>query len=678
MSTSPIYDLGGGKDDGFVEESEPHVLVPVAIHSSPEYEEEKGSKQRTTSTFFSDEYGNLKFVNLVCRYPCAVFVTMVIICLGSAMILISLARATGNPFTEDENAYDIHDVRSIAYDSLKLAKEVVADAYDVYTDSIQESAVEAEPNAKLQEDSADVTFWIYEAKTEDGLFTKEAIPVLRATEATILDNEEYPNYCKLDYIEMNGQELSQCAKPLTAMNIFYASSWNASLADELLAELTDENVNLYNTLAACVEFKILCDVLPAEILTAENILWVNTTSEKIDSMVNQWDGNGTLNGDIDQVNLFMATMNKLQTKARHVNFFFDENFNTSNPVVMYSRSTMFWGQLLNGTTNEEESGDKLKEFIMENLFSNWTEITAKDHNPEVQTFYFMGTLIFDVILKILAVDGAKAFASFVAVFFYLRLMLGSWFLTAVGMFEIFLSVPLSWLFFSYIFQIKYFSTLNVLSIFIVIAIGADDIFVFMDAYNQSASKGPEILSSLESRMSYVYRRSGSAMLLTSATTCSAFLCTLASPIAGTRSFGIFAAFVILFDYILVMTLFCTSVVIYHNRFESKRFCCNCTFWKVNSPTPTEHALNSYHIGVEPKPDRISKFFKVRCDSYAILHELHVKNMVPLNEYCRLINKGEACALHPQWTEQNHYWYCFDWLDGCGFNLYLETRTDQVN
>mmetsp|Transcript_6717 Transcript_6717/g.10208 ORF Transcript_6717/g.10208 Transcript_6717/m.10208 type:complete len:323 (-) Transcript_6717:2269-3237(-) len=322
MSTSPIYDLGGGKDDGFVEESEPHVLVPVAIHSSPEYEEEKGSKQRTTSTFFSDEYGNLKFVNLVCRYPCAVFVTMVIICLGSAMILISLARATGNPFTEDENAYDIHDVRSIAYDSLKLAKEVVADAYDVYTDSIQESAVEAEPNAKLQEDSADVTFWIYEAKTEDGLFTKEAIPVLRATEATILDNEEYPNYCKLDYIEMNGQELSQCAKPLTAMNIFYASSWNASLADELLAELTDENVNLYNTLAACVEFKILCDVLPAEILTAENILWVNTTSEKIDSMVNQWDGNGTLNGDIDQVNLFMATMNKLQTKARHVNFFF--------------------------------------------------------------------------------------------------------------------------------------------------------------------------------------------------------------------------------------------------------------------------------------------------------------------------------------------------------------------
>jgi len=248
---------------------------------------------------------------------------------------------------------------------------------------------------------------------------------------------------------------------------------------------------------------------------------------------------------------------------------------------------------------------------MENLYEDWTEITSADNNPEVQSYYFMFTLFFDIIINILAADGMRAIASFVAVFFYLRIMLGSWFLTAVGMFEIFMSLPLSWLFYSYIFQIKYFSPLNVLAIFIVIAIGADDIFVFMDAYNQSASKGPEVLSSLESRMSYVYRRSGSAMLLTSATTCSAFLCTLASPIAGTRSFGIFAAFVILFDYILVMTLFCTSVVIYHNLFEGKRYCCNCTCWKPNNPTPTENALQSYQNGIVPEMDRVSTFFKER-------------------------------------------------------------------
>lgn len=224
----------------------------------------------------------------------------------------------------------------------------------------------------------------------------------------------------------------------------------------------------------------------------------------------------------------------------------------------------------------------------------------------------MGALIWDVILKILLTDGLKAFGSFVAVFFYLRIMLGSWFLTAVGMFEIFMSLPLSWVFFSYVFQIKYFSTLNTLCIFIVMAIGADDIFVFMDAYKQSAGQGPEVLESLESRMSWVYRRSGSAMLLTSITTCAAFICTtFASPIAGTASFGIFAAFVIFFDYLLVMTLFCTSVVIYHNRFESKPYCCNCSFWVQSNPSPTEIALKKREDGEELEVDKISLFFKVR-------------------------------------------------------------------
>ena len=222
----------------------------------------------------------------------------------------------------------------------------------------------------------------------------------------------------------------------------------------------------------------------------------------------------------------------------------------------------------------------------------------------------MGALIWDIILQILLVDGMKAFASFVAVFFYLRYMLGSWFLTAIGMFEIVLSLPLAWISFSYIFQIKYFSALNTLCIFIVMAIGADDIFVFMDSYKQSASKGPEVLSSLETRMSWVYRRSGSAMLLTTTTTCCAFLCTLISPIAGTRSFGIFAAFVILYDYVLVMTLFCTSVIIYHNRFENKPFCCNCTFWRKCDPTPTEEALEKFERGETVEKDKISKFFQV--------------------------------------------------------------------
>lgn len=189
-------------------------------------------------------------------------------------------------------------------------------------------------------------------------------------------------------------------------------------------------------------------------------------------------------------------------------------------------------------------------------------------------------------------------------------MIGSWFLAAVGMFEIFMSLPLAWFTFSHILQIKYFSPLNILCIFIVIAIGADDIFVFMDAYKQSATKGKEVVSSLETRMSWVFRRSGWAMLLTSVTTFAAFLITLVSPIASTQAFGIFAAFVILYDYFLVMSLYCTAVVIYHNRFETKECCCSYDFWVKNDPTPTEIAFEKEETGDVVKLDRVSRFFKV--------------------------------------------------------------------
>ena len=61
------------------------------------------------------------------------------------------------------------------------------------------------------------------------------------------------------------------------------------------------------------------------------------------------------------------------------------------------------------------------------------------------------------------------------------------------------------------------------------------------------------------------------------TTCCAFVATaFSSPIPTLKNFGIFAAVVIILDYVLVMTFLCASVVVYHNYFENKPgFCCAC-------------------------------------------------------------------------------------------------------
>jgi len=114
-------------------------------------------------------------------------------------------------------------------------------------------------------------------------------------------------------------------------------------------------------------------------------------------------------------------------------------------------------------------------------------------------------------------------------------------------------------------------------------------------------------------MSWVYRRAGSAMAITSATTCSAFLCTLITPLVGVRAFGVFAAIVIFIDYALVMTLFCTSVVIYHNKFEKRSCfypCSNCC--KTIDPSSTQKALESSELspdGQDSEKDKISTFFR---------------------------------------------------------------------
>eukprot|EP00980_Cylindrotheca_fusiformis_P007084 scaffold1482_cov120-Cylindrotheca_fusiformis.AAC.26 len=239
------------------------------------------------------------------------------------------------------------------------------------------------------------------------------------------------------------------------------------------------------------------------------------------------------------------------------------------------------------------------------------EQADEDTHSTINSYYFMQVLVFDVIQKILVRDALLALISLAFVFLWLRLNTGSWFLATVGFFEIAFSIPVAWFLFSVVFRIKYFATLNALAIFIVAAIGADDIFIFMDAYKQSKWKDPQNLVDMETRMSWIYRRTGTAMAITSATTCAAFLCTLNTPLTSIQSFGIFAAIVIFIDYVLVMTLFCAAVVIYHDRFEDNS-CCGCC-WPCGTLKPSNTDKARHHLeqsgGGHGQGDCVSRFFE---------------------------------------------------------------------
>ena len=76
-----------------------------------------------------DKHGNLKAVNTVIRHPFKIFLFLIVLCLVLSFLLNLLVFCTAennNPFTPPSNEFDLNDVRSIQYDSLRLARDEVA------------------------------------------------------------------------------------------------------------------------------------------------------------------------------------------------------------------------------------------------------------------------------------------------------------------------------------------------------------------------------------------------------------------------------------------------------------------------------------------------------------------------------------------------------------------------
>ncbi len=317
----------------------------------------KVNNSRVKPTLFVDEKNNLKFVNIVVRYPCCMFLVVITVCLTITILLSNTVFAQGYPFTEDTNTYDLYDKRAVAYDSFRLAKEKVSSI--AKENKINQIVDEKDANVttfqqkRVQEDIGDVIYWIYESKTDEGLIgSKESIGIMRQAETMITKYEQYPKYCWKKYTVIGNETKSSCRKPLSILNIFYASSWNSSKAKNIVSELTPDNIRMYNILAPCVEYNIFCQYIP--VFMIKQVEWANKLNEEIKSVMSQWDGEGNLNENIEEVTSFLAHINELITKSPQINFFFDSNFTLENRKTMFSRSILYWGAPLEGFDSDDQ------------------------------------------------------------------------------------------------------------------------------------------------------------------------------------------------------------------------------------------------------------------------------------------------------------------------------------
>ncbi|KAG8460874.1 hypothetical protein KFE25_010625 [Diacronema lutheri] len=166
----------------------------------------------------------------------------------------------------------------------------------------------------------------------------------------------------------------------------------------------------------------------------------------------------------------------------------------------------------------------------------------------------------------------------VFVWAYIWFNVGSLFLALTGTFEIVASLPLAWFIWRFVlWQLRIDIFAFSLIIFLILCIGADDIFVFMDTWKASRSKPANISGSLETRLQWTYGQAASAMFTTTATTVLALLMTATSTIPFIASFGIFGALVVTMDYVLVISWFPVTVVVYTTYFEKGCWakCCSC-------------------------------------------------------------------------------------------------------
>ena len=124
---------------------------------------------------------------------------------------------------------------------------------------------------------------------------------------------------------------------------------------------------------------------------------------------------------------------------------------------------------------------------------------------------------FDVFTSQLIIDNIYSGGAFFLVFCIMWLHTSSGFIASFGFLQIILNLGVAYGIYMAVLNLPFFPFLNLVGIFVVVGIGADDVFVFMDCWKQTVLVFGEN-ARLADRMGYVLYRAGGSMLITSLTT----------------------------------------------------------------------------------------------------------------------------------------------------------------
>ncbi|CAL1527627.1 unnamed protein product, partial [Lymnaea stagnalis] len=159
--------------------------------------------------------------------------------------------------------------------------------------------------------------------------------------------------------------------------------------------------------------------------------------------------------------------------------------------------------------------------------------------------------------------GAACAVIFVAMWIYTT----SIFITVMAFLSMFWAVEVAYVLYTFVFKIKFFPYMNMVTLIVMVGIGADDLFIYCKVWRLAKSEKNNGI--LEKIVGDTLRHTTLSMLVTSLTTAAAFYANYISDITAIRCFSVFAGTCIVINFILTVTWLPASIILH----EKWLHCC---------------------------------------------------------------------------------------------------------
>ncbi len=459
------------------------------------------------------------------------------------------------------------------------------------------------------------------------IFTPRSVQQICTFEQTMFDHTDYEKYCVIDYDDKFGRGNTSCVTPTTVPTRLFYETTVLDCADQMSRSFAAAgNTTLVGLASDPANCRAIAEgsALPLlhyvndKILATPSVLGMpafrtSSSSGAMPERVPIFNYSAATPATdcpllpqehVDDVNAYlMAMLVKADLgdalgniRGEDIFGFFMADDTVAEGYTRASRTFYALGAPLAGYVDEfDDSAAQREEYfafakhVEEAYFKRFGMVNAGAPTPrsayrskaveEGVDFEFYA-LLFQLgeFTRTMNGDLPMTFLAVLFVWGYITFHTRSIFLSNMAMIQILLSLPVSYTVYKYVWGIPFFSQLHILAIFLVLGVGADDVFVITDAWKETlftvdpadASTDGKSFDRKDAgvaaeyrrqRLRFAYSRTVVAVFNTSFTTAMAFVATGVSPIMSIATFGWFAATCIVMNYVITVTWYPAVIIV---------------------------------------------------------------------------------------------------------------------